>query len=290
MRMACDRPEMLHLSLESEVKARQRYKFTSDLLTLFIIDEGDNTEVIKLAEKYPFKKEIIIRDKKFGLTKNILGGMQTAFSRSDDYIIYIEDDILLHETFFVYLDAALTTLSPDEFTVLLSYSSNNAGNVNKVVKKTKYSSIGSLIQKSFFQKYISPHIHDKYYKTDASRAKYIVDFDNKYKKYWEKSYRYATRVGMHNEQAGLINRLVDIAAIEEGKYSILPLVSRSIHIGFYGKNRPGSLTGTGFDERLQNLRNIFSTGDSSKIPNSGKYNDYQQFSYKLEDWSGKIII
>jgi len=288
LRPACNRPEMLHISIETEIAARKYCEPLSDLLTIFVIDAGDNAKVIELAKAYPYKKEIIIRDTQYGLTKNILEGMKTAFSKSDDYIFYIEDDIIVHKTYFQYMDTALELCDKKKFTIVSSFSFTNSGDINKVARGNRYSALGPIIMKPFFDKYILQHVNDAYYKDDGSRISYIKNLDKQNEKYFVKGYKYRDFSSCHNEQAGLINRLIDVAKIEGDGEILLPYISRAVHIGFYGKNRPGKVNGNNFEERLRNIKNIISSKDTSRIPNSAKYGDYQRLSGKLNEWDGTL--
>jgi glycosyltransferase involved in cell wall biosynthesis len=286
MRPVYNRPEMLYLSLEYEYVARKYYEFSSDVTTLFIIESGSDKKTVELVESYPFSKEIIERGKKLGLSKNILLGMRDAFNMTDDFVIHLEDDILLHKTYFEYIDKLLEM--DLNFSILSPFNHNNDGDVNTVYKGHHYAALAPLIDKEFFEDYIKPCVTSIYYESFATRNRFVTALGKKYEH--EELYKYRNKPGDHNEQAGLINRLVDIALIEEGKYVMMPFVNRQLHIGYYGKNRPGGkLPGNNFDERVANLREIIKDANTMyKLSATKQYNDYLTWSPKLEEWSGVL--
>ena len=291
LRPVFNRPEMFFLSLEYEKLAREYYKFSSDLLTIFVIEHGSDAKTKELVRSYPYNKEIIKREKQFGLSKNILEGMKSAFNLSDNFIIYIEDDILLHKTYFQYMDVLLNMFSEKEYTIFSASSADNSEkNVNALYKGHHYTALAPLITKSFFNRYLEVCVDPVYYKDTSSRNKFINALNYKYKKYVGKGYKFVN--DKYNEQAGLINRLVDVAFIEEDKCIITPYVSRQLHIGYYGKNRPGGkIPGKNFDEKLVSLREIIKDPVKMyQLSTTKQYNDYLTWSPELETWDGTLYI
>ena len=287
LRPVFNRPEMLKLSLEYEERARNNLTFDDDFLTLFIIEYGAPDKTIQLIKDYPYKKVAIQRGKKHGLSKNILLGMRTAFEKANNYVVYIEDDILIHSTYFDYMYKLLKLLGSEKFSVLSSYNRDDKGSVNEVYRGHHYAALAPLISKYFFEKYIAPCVTPAYY---GNRHKFVLNLNDKYKKYWGGKYKY--KDVQHNEQAGLLNRLVDVALIEEDMYVIMGRVNRHQHIGYYGKNRPGGkLPGKAFEERVENLRHIISSADKMyEMTNSKQYNNYKTFSPKLKEWYGTLCL
>lgn len=290
MRPVYNRPEMLKLSLEYEIAARKKSNLIKDeFITVFVVEYGSPEETIKLIEAYPYKKLVIERSSKQGLTINILTGMQECFSKTDDYVIYIEDDVLIHSTYFDYMAAAMELYKNKNVSVFASCSSNVGTDINAVYEGHHYAALAPLITKYFFNKYINPHIIPEYY-LDVNRGRYVVNLNNKYKNYWGGLYKY--RDSTHNEQAGLINRLVDVALIEENIPMIMPYVDRQIHIGYFGKNRPGGkIPGKTFDERVSNLREIIKSAATMYAMSFTKqYNDYKVFNTDLDKWGGVLYV
>lgn len=284
LRPVYNRPEMLALSLEYEAAAREYYMLPGEFKTLFLVEYGTPEASLDLLRKYQFDRSFIIRQKKFGLTINILEGMKVAFDEADDYVVYIEDDILVHRTYFQYMDVLLNMKEIGKFSVLSPYDKTNDGDVNVVYKGHHYAALAPLINKEFHQKYILPCSNNSYY---SNPPRFVIALNEKYKEHWgPKGYKY--KDAAHYEQAGIINRKVDVAMIEEDMYVILPRINRHQHIGFYGKNRPrGIIPGNSFEERLENLREIITDADKMySLTVAKQYNDYKIFNPKLDDWDG----
>jgi len=290
LRPVFNRPEMLQLSIEYEIAARNYYGFPHNLTTIFLIERGSPQKTIDLIKEYPFKKKIIARTEKFGLSKNILLGMKESFELADNFLIHLEDDILLHKTYFQYMDVLLSMEEIGKFSVLSAYNHDDNGNVNEVYRGHHYAALAPLINKKFFMDYIIHCITPIYYKDYASRDRFVKALGERYKD--NKLYKYRNNPGMHNEQAGLLNKLVDVALIEENMVVIMPRVNRQQHIGYFGKNRPGGkIPGNNFDERLENLREIIKDVDKMyELSASKQYNDYAIFSSKLEKWDGTLYV
>jgi len=288
MRVAHNRPEMLQLSIEYEIIARNYYMIPEKFHTLFVIEYGAPQKVLDLVNNYPFDHSVIIRSEKFGLTKNILEGLNTAFKMADDYVIYIEDDILIHETYFKYIDILLNMENLGKYTVLTAYNKNDVGSINEVYKGSHYCAWGALITKKFFMDYIIHCVSPSYYDSFVSRDRFVKALGEKFKD--NKLYKYRNNPSMHNEQAGLINRLVDIAVINNSSYVITPRVNRQIHVGFYGKNRPGSLPGVTYEERLDIMRDITKHNKFYEMSRAKMYNDYKVFDKRLDDWDGTLYV
>jgi len=286
MRPVYNRPEMLQLSLEYEIKARESYNFPSDLTTLFVIEHGTPKKTLELLKEYPFKANYIHRQKKFGLTVNILEGFKTAFGLTSDYVIYIEDDVLVHETYFQYLDIIMNMA--DDFSIISPYNFNDGGDVSEVYKGHHYAALAPLISKKFHTDYVLPCSNKVYY---SKPAQYVINLGMKYKEHWGKLYKYKGTY-THWEQAGLHNRLVDMAAIEDDLWVYMPRVNRQQHIGYFGKNRPGGIIpGKTYEDRVENLRKIITSAEEMyRLTATKCYNDYKTFSPKLNDWDGTLHV
>ena len=281
---------MLQVTIEHEIAAREYHKFSDDLITLFVLDKGYTQDVMDVIKKYPYEYRVTVRNSHHGLTKNILLGMKEAFEMTSDYVIYVEDDICIHKTYFKYMDL-LMNMDCGKVSVYSAYTPENGENVNEVYKTHRYAAWGSIIMKEFFGDYVLPCITPVYYKDYGSRSRFVVSLNGNYQEYWgNDDYKYGPKGDMHNEQAGLINRLVDIAMIEEDKHVIMPDINRQIHIGFYGKNRPGKLPGKSFDERLVNLRFIVDQNKLYEMTKSKQYDDFHPFSPKLNNWDGTLYL
>lgn len=293
LRPIYNRPEMLYLSLEYEKAAREYYSLPGQFVTLFLVEAGTPQEVLNVVQKYPYESVYEFRPQRYGLTVNILDGMAKAFKMTDDYVVYIEDDILIHNTYFKYMDLLMNM--PDiqgKYSILSPFTKEDVGSkVSEVYQGHHYAALAPLIPKEFYYKYIAPHSIMDYYKNEPG---FIVAMDRHYKEkgYQEKGYKYDPDKPMHWQQAGLINRLTSVAMIEEDKWIINPYVNRQIHIGFVGINRPGgTIPGQDFDERIENLREIIKDADKMyELTAAKQYNDYKSFSSSLEEWDSTLKL
>jgi len=287
LRPVFNRPEMMRLSFEYEIAAREHFMLPGEFITVFIIEHGSPQKTLDLVEAYPFENRHIIRNQKLGLSINILEGMKEVFTTADDYIIHLEDDVLLHKTYFQYMNV-LFNMDIGKFSVLSPFNQDDGGNINEVYKGHHYAALAPLITKKFFMDYIIHCINPSYYKNFDTRANFVASLDKNFVK--DERYKYKTTA--HNEQAGLINRLVDIAMIQDDMHVMMPRVNRQQHIGYFGKNRPGgTIPGNSFDERLINLREIIKDANMMyKLSKTPQYNDYAVFSPKLEEWDGTLYV
>jgi hypothetical protein len=277
---------MLKLSIEYEVRARESCDLC-DFTTIFLVEHGADAKTVELAKSYPFDAKYIVRDKKYGLTVNILEGMKAAFDIADSFVLHLEDDILLHKDYFAYMKVLLSMVG-EKYSVLSPFSPDDGGNVHEINKHNHYAALAPIISKYFFNRYIKKCAHGDYYN---SPVRFVTMLNALYKEHWaSRKYKYTNAA--HYEQAGLINRLVDAAAIEDDIYIYMPRVNRQQHIGYFGKNRPGGkIPGKTFKERLKNLRNIILDADAMyKMSATKQYNDYKVFSPKLEEWDGTLHV
>lgn len=292
LRPVYNRPEMLYLSIEYEMRAREYHSLPGQFKTLFLVEAGTPQEVLNIIQKYPGEAMYEFRPKRYGLTVNILEGMKQAFNMTDDYIVYIEDDILIHHTYFKFMDVLMNMPEiQGKYSILSPFTKKDDGNVHHVFKRHHYAALAPLIPKDFYTKYILPHSIMEYYKNEPG---FIHAMDKHYseKGYREKGYKYNYEKLQHIQQAGLLNRLSDVAMIEEDKWIINPCINRQQHIGYFGHNRPGGvIPGNGFDERVENLREIIKSPESLYEATAAKcYNDYTAFRPELENWDGTLKL
>ena len=289
MRPVFNRPEMLYLSLEAEQVAREYYNIPdTNFLNLFIVEYGADEKVKELVESFGGEKEIIYREARYGLSKNILEGMKYSFNKADDYLIYIEDDVLVHKTYFQFMDVLMNSdIKPYSF--LSPYSQKDRGSINDVSATNHYAALAPLINKPFFNKYIAHCADDLFYQHPQ---KFIIELDKSYGVYGKGLYKYKGN-HIHYQQAGLINRLTDIARIKENIQAYAPTVNRQQHIGMYGYNRikGDDLSGGSFEERVSSLRKIINDVDSmNSFTGDKRYLDYTTFDERLDEWDGTIDI
>lgn len=317
MRPVYNRPEMLQLSIEYEIKARQKAGIRdNEYLTLFLIEYGASRKVIQIAKSYPYPAVYRYRRReyesldiynalfnrkkywRYGISRNLLEGMKDAFQLSDEYVLMIEDDILIHETYFQYINVLLGMPEIFPFSAIsasrngmFAWANNTvhqdqSGNATIVRKGHDYSPWGPLLGKWFFMKYVLPYANEEFYE---NRLQAMEKLNAKYTRFFGREYKYTDI--KHGEQAGLINRLVDVAMIDDGAYVITPDLDRQIHIGFYGANRgKNKINGLTFKGRVQNLYDMIQQRKLYDFAKRKKYNDYRYFSEDLASWDGKMVL
>jgi len=281
---------MLYLSFEYEKAAREYYSLPGQFVTLFLVEAGTPQEVLNVVQQYPYESVYEFRPQRYGLTVNILEGMKQAFKMADDFVIYIEDDVLLHRTYFKFMDVLLNMHEiQGKYSILSPFSKVEGDNVNHIFKRHHYAALAPFIPKEFHTNYILPHSTMEYYKNEPG---FIKAMDEHFEKHRDKGYKYRVDKLMHWQQAGMINRLVDIAMIQEDKWVINPDINRQQHIGFFGINRPGGMIpGNGFKQRVENLREIIKTPEALyEATGSKQYKDYTAFRPGLESWDGTLRL
>ncbi|HED30533.1 MAG TPA: hypothetical protein ENN50_02335 [Prosthecochloris aestuarii] len=320
IRPVFNRPEMLKVSIDHEILARKRLKevgYQDNYITFFLIEYGTSQRCIKVIGDYPFKSRRIYREKnpypitkhkkwrtetimQNGLTRNIMEGMKAGFSQADDHILILEDDIMVHSSYFHFLSVLLDTADLSELSVIctqhrgmyanavnnISSEENPSADPSEVRWGHDYNPWGPLISKTFFNDYIRQFASEDYYR---DRPTVIMELDRTYAHLQAKGYKYAE--GMHNEQAGLINRLVDLAMIEKQRYALSPSVDRTVHTGFYGANRgKGRIPGLTFQNRCKHLARAIEGNRLKELNTSRKYTDYPSFSPVLDNWDETVRI
>lgn len=286
-----NRPEMLCASIEYEINARE-YFVNDDYITIFAVEHGADPLCLKLIEKYPYEKMVVIRPFRYYGWRNIPEAFRQAFGFADDHVINIEDDSLIHKTYFKYVNEALNLVGRKNYSVINASRRNvEDTDANKIGYFDLFEGPSCLINKYFFLKYVDQYVNEDYYRNrnvvinqinirnkNDPRSKYRKDRRNEF---------------MHVGWDGMVNRLIDTANIEEGMHSISPFCDRQMHIGFYGFNRKGKfpLDSNNFVERLNFLDKVINDVDLMTKYGGGGYSDYKLFSEKLlSSWDGSLYL
>jgi len=221
---ARNRPEFLYISLSSLLKNKEveNYKI------LFVFECDVKRECQKIVKRLiadvGLDVEFVKWDSFYGLSKGILEGMKIAFTKTDEYVIVLEEDVMVSRDYLRFVDYCYRNFylkRKDIATIsgMISLEHGKKRDVTKVRKRMWYSPYGVLIPKKFFFRYVYPHCIEEYY----CNPSYYCD---KYHPNW--IYR-----GMYTEQAGLINRIIHKNAL----YCLEPEVPRCQHIGWYSSKR-----------------------------------------------------
>lgn len=248
-----NRPEFLHFVVNSIVEARRydEYKY------VIVAEHSYDQRCKEIIGRIKSEMEIIERSVKFELTKNILEGMKYAFSKTDDYVIIIEDDVMVSKDFFEFTDYVNKNYNDDNLLSITGSPQWAHNSIKEIFKVHFYVPWGVSISKGMFDKYILQHCNDDYYQNRVSHL--TNTFPNSaYGSKW-------------TAQAGLIQRIRE----EHGLYCIKPSVARCAHIGLYGRFRPllnTSFKSMSFEDRIKFLQDVIK--DKDKMRSFGKYKDY----------------
>jgi len=282
VRSVYNRPEFLYKSLEYEDVAR-KYYVNGDYLTIFAVEYGAPSIVYDIIKGYPYRYEILKKEKRESQSENVLRAFEFAFAKTSDYVIYTEDDVLLHYSYFRYVEEALKL--SDKILSINGWSDAKlqCDDVNSMLKHHIYYSVNQIIKKDFFFNDIHPHLYQYY----NSHASYIH-------KLYEENREILDRYGLDGvtwtEQDGLIRRIVAIKMSKCEGFCLLPFSARVMHIGFMGMNRPGILPGDSFQERLHCLNQIIANKSYINYTLINDYDDYYGFSPSLEEWDGSLRL
>jgi hypothetical protein len=283
-----NRPEMFKIVTESLEEAYDYHPFP-DLKFVFAVEAPTDPKVLELIKEFPFEVDtVLVRKQHAGLSRNILEGMKVAMEKSDDFVFFQADDIVVHKTFFKFYDVLLNSYKGKISTYSLAVY-REGGDINKVNLGNAYDAAGACLMKEFWAKHVESHSNETFYN---NRASYVNALDNAYKDYYKNPYKFKAGQGKYNQQAGLINRLVDVALLQDGYHTGIADVSRVRNIGFYGRNRPGSgIPGNSFEERLEFLREIVHDRDKIYALTATKqYSDYVNFDTRLDMWGGTVEV
>lgn len=295
LRPVFTRPEMLYVSIKYEIMARE-FNENDDYFTIFVVDHGGDPGCLDVIKNYPFKHTVINRPFRYRPCANILEGLKTAAlaktkeGPEPEYIINLEEDCVLHKTYFNYVNEATKILKDRKYSVITSWGLQRDGDPS-VLKRGAFScGPGTIINLDFFRQFMLPYANVDYYKNFVPTITAVNERNVNFK-----DVKYSVAKGNHTTHLdwdGLMNRLVDTAIYEEDVYSYSSLCFRLLHIGFYGYNRhgvgfPAELKT--FDERVSYLEKIvFEPEALAKL--DGHYKDYSVFDDKLEKWDGKLEI
>lgn len=296
LRPLYQRPEMLRLSIDSEIAAREHHCGTH-LHTLFLVEYGADPICLEIISKYPYPHTVIKRSTRMNPVGNILEGLKAAAMAEvnggdvvPEYAINIEEDCFLHESFFTFVEKATSMLSDRKYSAITTWGKSNEGASDVLTTGTYFCGPGTIVNLDFFRRYVMPYATQDYYRDFYSSIMPVNyrNHENPYSKYHSK---YGNQY-QHLDWDGLTNRLVDAALFEEGINSYSSECFRLLHIGFYGFNRHGGKFPKelkSFESRVDFLkRSIFDSDFMASL--DGHYKDYAVFSEAMETWNGELHI
>ena len=231
-----DRPEMLEASFKSIIRCPEHREYEWHCF----IDGQGRVQRNFYQEDYPDIR-FHIRDSRIGLNANILLAFKELFQfHKYDYILYVEDDIIVSDDFIRFCEYALFNFKDEKmFTVgalsrILNTSPDDAASVKRF---DWYHPWGVAIDRddfNLFSDHIMPYVtHPIEYMNGAIKT--ALQESNP--EYYEREYK--DGVCQNYTQDCLLNA---IRAINH-KHQLIPLLSRSQNIGFYGVHQPGDYNG-----------------------------------------------
>jgi hypothetical protein len=160
LRPVYDRAAFLHFSLDSEIRARNMVP-NADLETVFIVDCPDPVKEISIMiEKFPFKKRIIKRPTRLGLENNVISGLLQFVPETDVVLFYVEDDVVLHDTYFKFIYDHNDIYSNPKTALMFPYLGGSGSGVCQCgldrLSRPTYTAITPVFWKKFFCEHIKP--------------------------------------------------------------------------------------------------------------------------------------
>jgi hypothetical protein len=247
-----DRPEMMETSFMA-IKKNPEFK---EFDWFCFIDGQGKMQRSFYQEDYP-EIRFVIRNQRVGLNANILWGIRDLFEfYKYEYILYVEDDVLVSDDFIHYAEYCHRHFRDDRTFTITGFSRKGDAEKyeeNKVCLFKWYHPWGVLIDRTDYE-LIKSHI-DLFIANPVSymdRLGYqIKDVDQDYYKR-----EYSSDGKTHNiTQDCMLNAVRTIS----GKYRIMPVWSRTQNMGFYGTHQPGEYKGEDCADSETHKRSMHST-------------------------------
>lgn len=254
--MPCfDRPEFFYWSTRFLLKAvgAENYHY------VFLMDYGFSKLHLDIIhgkngfEPFPHSFEVVeTRQSSFGMMKqsyNVLGGWNYAAGKSKEYVILVEDDVMVANDFFHWHESMQMLNS---FAVLSTENHNRKLDIDMSREDAfyfstgDYCSLGVSMHKKTIKEHILPHCNLNYYKRPVDYC--VSKFPN-------------SSIGkFFAEQDGLIRRIQEHSNL----LTIYPYTPRAYHAGFYGKNRKQNRPGIGLHEKIERIAQIIFSDEAMK--------------------------
>jgi hypothetical protein len=288
VRPVFNRPEMLYLALKYEQKARDY--FDDDYFTIFAVDHGTCAKCFDIIKDYKYKCIVIARPVRYKVCANIMEALKQAFKMDIDYAINMEDDLVLHKSYFEFVNKAHSLVKDKKYSVITTWGYSNSGDPSVLKRSDCSCGPGTIISKDFFTTYMLQFANAGYYDNWVSTIQKVnaLNKDNPNAKYGIKT----KNAFSHLDWDGLMNRMVDYASYSDGMRGYSSLCYRLLHVGFYGFNRHGGKFPAElktFEERVDFLeKGIYNPDVLAQL--DGVYKDYSVFDSKLDAWDGSLLL
>jgi hypothetical protein len=246
------RPEMLWHCIDNLCKADGAHA----VHVVFRPDSGfdpDNLAVIQdhaaRLPSYEIQAATRCPYRRTKLSANILFGYMQAAARARRYVYLVEEDIMVGRDFFRW-HAAVHEQRPGLFCSIAVRNHNrqvDAPDDPDIFYLTggDYCSWGVCFDRNVLRQRVAPHVN--------------IDYLSHPKRYLRRHFAASSVSLGFVEQASLLRRIQ-----EAGEMPIAyPATPRAFHAGFYGRNRPGCMTGQ-LHERVQRLDAMIYDSDAMR--------------------------
>lgn len=231
-----DRPEMLEASIKS-IQACQEH---SEYEWHCYVDGQGRVQRNFYQEDYPDIR-FAIREQRIGLNANILLAFRDLFEFYQyDYILYVEDDIIVSPDFIRWAEYALFNYKDDKMFTVGAFSRiiDTTDYGQKYLKRFNwYHPWGCAIDRDDYN--LFEHHIDGYVAQPIDYMNTIIkkELQDKAPAHYEREYRDGQCTNI--TQDCLLNAVRAI----NGRHQLIPVWSRSQNIGFYGVHQPGEYSG-----------------------------------------------
>lgn len=262
------RPALLYLTLESLNECRK-----IDDYQIAVRTPEKSDKCFDIVDNFFPDAEILFRENEPKIERvNFCRGLQELTSRTDDYLIHLEDDVRVSRDLLEFLDSAYQDLlSPEIFAIRgIRYSGKQGqlekDDVSKVLERKGVDVLCTLFPKNILEEYILPHCCEEYY--------------TKTEKYCEREFGVKRALDGHG--------LMGAIRKKEQLRVLVPYVDRAKHIGIYSTKSWRSmeevcpfLAEKNLDERIDLIREII---NDEKRLNELRYEDRRSEIEKDYKW------
>lgn len=261
------RPEFFYFLAQSIKNARgaDRYRY------IVAAEHGCDPQFVPLLKDLQAslgcQVQVELRQRRYGLTENILEGLKLAQSLSSEFTIILEEDLMISRDFFEFLEFLNRHFArPDVLSFdgapqsLIDLGLDPAlADSTAVCRGNWYVPLASCIRKQAFEKFLLPHCRREYY--DNNEA------------YLRAQFPQSPLKNLYLRQAGLIERVRH----QHQLVTLRPAMPRVRHIGVYGEHtriREESFLNKSFEEKIAEIEEWI---DQPELMNSlGTYKSFWQ--------------
>jgi hypothetical protein len=122
-----------------------------------LIEYGSPKETLDLALQFPYPKQIIQRNKRYGASRNAIDGFRDVLGTTSDFITHFEEDILMHHSFLSLLQKQTFIFREQDTAYLLTdiadkEAEENFGIYESTIPRYRW---GAVFSKQFVEYFLS---------------------------------------------------------------------------------------------------------------------------------------